>query len=377
MPANYLETGAFVISKRSAVTKTSRIGKKVDIFEISENEAIDVDTFIDLYAVGEILNQKKVAIYVNGNNQRGTGHIYRALELADEFLTKPDIYYDINQTDKILFGTTTHNLIPVNGIAELYQIIKEKQYTIVINDILATSIDYMIGLRCVLPKNGKIVNFEDEGEGASNADLVFNALYADDIASNVYGGEKYYIAPKIFLMYKPIKIANTVKTIFISFGGADPQNYTDRVLKIISKDKYNNYNFVIALGRAKQNVNELLKYNDYKNIEVLFDVENMPELMIRCDIGMTSRGRTSYELAMLGIPPIVLSQNKREEGHGFVCDENGFRYMGTNPSDHMIESTLDMYITMSKQDRENLQEKLLSRDLKNGRKRVIRLIQNL
>ena len=109
----------------------------------------------------------------------------------------------------------------------------------------------------------------------------------------------------------------------------------------------------------------------------MFDVENMPELMIRCDIGMTSRGRTSYELAMLGIPPIVLSQNKREEGHGFVCDENGFRYMGTNPSDHMIESTLDMYITMSKQDRENLQEKLLSRDLKNGRKRVIRLIQNL
>lgn len=377
LPANYLETGAFIVSKRSVVTEFSRIGEKLDIFEVSENEAVDVDTFIDLYAVGEILNQKKVAIYVNGNNQRGTGHIYRALELADEFLTKPDIYYDINQTDRALFGTTTHNLIPVNGIAELYQIIKEKKYTLVINDILATSIDYMIGLRSVLPENGKIVNFEDEGEGASNADLVFNALYADDIASNVYGGEKYYIAPKIFLMYNPIKIADTVKTVFISFGGADPQNYTDRLLKIISKNKYKNYNFIIAIGRAKQNVDELLKYNDYENIEVLFDVKNMPELMSRCDISMTSRGRTSYELAMLGIPPIVLSQNKREEGHGFVCDENGFMYMGTDPSDHMIESALDMYITMPKEDRESLQKKLLSSDLKNGRKRVIRLIQNL
>ena len=235
----------------------------------------------------------------------------------------------------------------------------------------------MIGLRSVLPENGKIVNFEDEGEGASNADLVFNALYADGIASNVYGGEKYYIAPKIFLMYNPIKIAETVKNVFISFGGADPQNYTDRLLKIISKEKYKKYNFVIALGRAKQNVDELLKYNEYENIEVLFDVNNMPELMSKCDISMTSRGRTAYELAMLGIPPIVLSQNKREEGHGFVCDENGFMYMGTNPSDHMIESALDMYITMPKEDRENLQEKLLSSDLKNGRKRVISLIQNL
>lgn len=103
----------------------------------------------------------------------------------------------------------------------------------------------------------------------------------------------------------------------------------------------------------------------------------MPELMRECDISMTSRGRTAYELAMLGIPAIVLSQNKREEGHGFVCDENGFMYMGTNPSDHMIESTLDMYLSMPLDDRKNLQKKLLEADLKTGRKRVISMIQNL
>ncbi len=103
----------------------------------------------------------------------------------------------------------------------------------------------------------------------------------------------------------------------------------------------------------------------------------MPELMNECDVSITSRGRTAYELAILGIPPIVLSQNTREEGHGFVCDENGFMYMGTNPSDHMIESALDMYITMPKEDREQLHNRLLASDLKNGRKRVISLIQNL
>ena len=45
-----------------------------------------------------------MAIYVNGNNKRGVGHIYRALEIADEFYVKPDIYYDINQTDPLIFG---------------------------------------------------------------------------------------------------------------------------------------------------------------------------------------------------------------------------------------------------------------------------------
>lgn len=377
LPANYMETGAFVISKRSVVSENSRIGQSLDVYEVSENEAIDVDTFIDLYAVGEILNEKKIAIYVNGNILRGTGHIYRALELADEFLSKPDIYYDRNQTDRALFGKTTHNLIPVNGIVELFNIVKEKQYNVFINDILATSLDYMIGLRSVMPDNGKIINFEDEGEGAGQADLVFNALYSEQAGGIIYGGEKYYIAPKIFLMYKPVDIRANVEKVFISFGGADPQNYTDRLFHIITKKKYKNLHFVVVLGRAKQNVDALMEYNKIENIEVYFDVKNMPELMSKCDVALTSRGRTAYELAILGIPPIVLSQNAREEGHGFVCDENGFMYMGTNPSDHMIESTLDMYITMPKKDRQGLQEKLLQNDLKNGRKRVTRLIQNL
>ena len=146
---------------------------------------------------------------------------------------------------------------------------------------------------------------------------------------------------------------------------------------ITSKEKYNKYEFIIAIGRAKNNVDALLQYNSYDNIEVLYDVRNMPDLMRKCDVSMTSRGRTAYELAMLGIPAIVLSQNKREEGHGFVCDENGFMYMGTNPSNHMIESTLDMYLSMPIEDRRNIQEQLLKADLKNGRKRVISMIQNL
>lgn len=377
LPANYMETGAFVVSRREVVTENSRIGKKVDVYEVSEKEAIDVDTFVDLYIVGEILNEKKVAIYVNGNTLRGTGHIYRALELADEFLSKPDIYYDSNQTEKALFGKTTHNLIPVNGIVELFQRVKENKYTVFINDILATSLDYMIGLRSVMPEDGKIINFEDVGEGAGRADLVFNALYDEQVVGNIFAGEEYYIAPKIFLMYKPIKIQERVQKVFISFGGADPQNYTDRLFSIITKVKYKDLKFIIALGRAKQNVGALMEYNKVENIDVYFDVKNMPELMSKCDVALTSRGRTAYELAILGIPPIVLSQNVREEVHGFVCDENGFLYLGTNPSDHMIESTLDMYITMPKEDRQGLQKKLLQNDLKSGRKRVIRLIQNL
>lgn len=376
LPPCYFETGAFVISKFSAVTPNTRIGKIVDVYNLSEEESIDVDTFEDLQIVKHILKKQKVAIYVNGNNKRGIGHIYRALEIADEFTCKPDIYYDLNQTDVKVFGSTTHNLIPVNGIAELFKICEKEKYTIFINDILTTSLDYMIGIKTVLP-NAKIINFEDDGEGQIKADLVFNALLSHNDLPNVYAGEKYYISGKSFMFYNPIEIKEKVEKVFIAFGGADPQNYSDRLLKIISKKEYKDINFVVVLGRAKYNIEELLEYNNYDNIEVLYDIKNMPEIMSSCDVAITSRGRTGYELAILGIPSIAMAQNEREEKHGFVCNENGFTYIGLNPDDEIIESNLRMYLNMSKKNRQRFHDMLISHDLKNGRERVMKLIDNL
>lgn len=376
LPACYMETGAFVISKSNVISSSSRIGAKVDIFEVPEDESQDIDTFEDLRSVASTLSKQKVAIYVNGNNKRGTGHIYRALEIADEFYVKPDIFFDTNQTDISIFGNTKHNLIPVDGIAELYQICKENQYTIFINDILTTSIDYMIGLRTVMP-NVKIINFEDDGEGVLKADLVFNALFSEECLPQIKAGEKYYISGKTFMFYQPISINKEVKRVFISFGGADPQDYSDRLLRIICKPEYTDYTFVVVLGRAKHNVQELMEYNKYENIEVLYDVANMPEVMSNCDIGITSRGRTGYELALLGIPSIAMAQNKREEKHDFVSNENGFSYIGLNPTDEIIESTLQMYLKMSLESRQRFQGMLLSHDLRNGRKRVMGLINSL
>lgn len=43
----YIVTGAFVISKASVVTEKTRIGAKVDVFEVPERESQDVDTFSD------------------------------------------------------------------------------------------------------------------------------------------------------------------------------------------------------------------------------------------------------------------------------------------------------------------------------------------
>ena len=79
----------------------------------------------------------------------------------------------------------------------------------------------------------------------------------------------------------------------------------------------------------------------------------------------------------MGIPTISMAQNHREERHGFVSMEHGFNYLGLAPSDTIIESNLNLYLNMNSNDRKEMQKKLLSNDLKSGRKRVMSLINNL
>ena len=373
LPPNFLETGAFVISKYSVVKPTSRIGKRISVFELNQEEAIDVDCFEDLVLVKRAFENKKIAIYANGNNEIGLGHVYRALELADEFDTKPDIFYNKHITDCKVFGNTKHNLLPINGIEELIQNCKKNQYSVFINDILSTDKMYIDSLRKAMP-NCKIINFEDCGNGAKYADIVFNALLGKSLLKNVKYGEQYYICGKTFLFHEPIKIKKDARKVLITFGGADPMNYTDRILKIISREEYNGILFIVALGKAKKNIDALMKYNKSKNIKVIYDVKNMAELMSEVDVAITSRGRTGYELAILGVPTLSMAQNAREELHDFMSDKNGFIYLGLNPKNEEIKSAFDKLISSSKEERLKLQKNMLSHDLKHGRERVMALI---
>lgn len=372
----FVETGAFLITKSCFITSETRIGKKVELFELDGDEAIDIDTFGDLKQAENVLARKKTAFFVNGNNSIGLGHISRVLQIADELFTKPDIYFDSTKTDISVFGITTHNLMPVNGELEFFQAIAREKYDVVINDILSTSDTYMKKLKEFAPTT-RVINFEDEGTGAPYADCVINALYETGIHENLYTGSSYYIVPKLFLLYSPIEIKKIVTNVLVSFGGADPNNYTEQVLKIITKPEFSKVHFYIVLGKAKQNVDKLLEFNKYEHIDVLYDINNMPEIMMRCDIAITSRGRTGFELAVLGIPSISIAQNEREAKHDFMCSVNGFSYLGIKPDLSVIEQELYKYINFTVDERKQLQHKMLVNDLRNGRKNVLELINTV
>lgn len=376
LPPLYQEAGAFQITRAACITPESRLGADTRLFVLPDEEGVDVNTFGDLKQVESTICRQRVAFFVNGNNDMGLGHIYRVLELADEFGSRPDIYFDARQTDPSVFGVSPHRIIPVDGEEGLLAALRKKQYDVLINDVLSTTREFMEALRKAAG-NAVIVNFEDDGAGAALADTVINALFESSEQPNAHTGYPYFIASKLFLMHEPIQIREHVANVLVTFGGADPNGYMEQLLALAELPEFAHIRFRMVVGRAKQNAQDLLTASYPEHIELIYDTQNMAELMNWADVAVTSRGRTGYELALMGVPFLSLAQNAREEKHTFLREENGVLYLGRQPGSGKIREALKKLVDSSAKERRQLQNKLLSHNLREGRQHVLQLIQEV
>ncbi|MFA4646581.1 glycosyltransferase [Pyrococcus kukulkanii] len=334
LPKKYKETGAFLITKREFITKDSRFGRNIGIFILDEIEGLDIDTPIDWLIAETFLRRLKILFVVNGNEKIGMGHIYRTLTLADRFIGHEVLFltYESNEQAIKVIHDAGYQVI-VTSKDNLIKRIAEIHPDIVINDILDTDFGYIKKLKEL---GVFVVNFEDLGEGADEAHLVFNALYEKTNPNpNHRFGYEYECLNEKFYLYSPIEFRDPPKTLFISFGGVDQNNLTCKVLQLVPEifSETSIERVITVIGPGYSHKAELItllnRLNTWKeHIEVHQNVKNMPRLMRRADIAITSNGRTIYELTAMGIPTISIAQNDRETLHLFARYHRGIKYLG-------------------------------------------------
>jgi spore coat polysaccharide biosynthesis predicted glycosyltransferase SpsG len=100
--------------------------------------------------------------------------------------------------------------------------------------------------------------------------------------------------------------------------------------------------------------------------------------MFDADIAFSSAGRTIYELALMCTPSIVMAQNERELSHFFASAEHGFVHlgMGKDASEQDILNAFEGLVT-SHGKRNSMSMLMRRHDIKNGSKRVVKLIKDL
>lgn len=378
LPPNYIEAGAFMITRRGYVTENSRIGENLSVFPISEDKGIDIDNKNDWLLAESILDRKKVIFRVDGYAELGMGHIYNCITMAFA-LIEHDILIVIKESSVEGIQKIKETNFPYKIIRderEIDSIIDEYKPDIWVNDCLNTNSKYIKYLKS---KISRVVTIEDLGGGTKYADAVINALYTDgDLkGENVYSGWKYVCLREEFQLVKHREFHENVETVIIMFGGTDPSNYNKLLYDIIKKlsENYEGivFNFLVGIGYNTEK-NGLLSIPE-KNIYVYSNVSRVSRYMKEADLAITSQGRTIFELACMGIPAIVFSQNNREALHSFANMGNGFLNLGTSEtiSEKMIENTLS-WLVHTPVIRKNMHELMLKYPLKSGIDNVKRLI---
>lgn len=370
LPVEYRETGAVLATKRKVMTESNRLGSNLSIFEVDKYESVDIDSRMDWWIAEKLLKMKKIVIRVDGYKEIGLGHIYRTLTLANHIIDHEVIFLmderhelGINLVKEKNFKVELFTGSPIPKMLEL-------EPDIIINDILDTDKEYILTLK----KIGKVFNFEDLGEGAEFADGVFNALYPGTVpADNFYTGEKYYCARPEFMLIKPKVIEEKVQNVLITFGGTDPNNLTLKALKALSiLDANFEINVILGPGYSHDIESEVSHFN---NIKIHKHVNNMAEHMYNADIIFSSAGRTMYEIAMVGTPAVIISQNYRELTHLFGHSYNGFMNLGIHhevSEQKIADSFTRLYSEINL--RKVMNKRMLQHNLKQGIDRVLSII---
>ncbi len=349
------------------------------VYELS-SDLIEIHSYQDWWVCEKLLNRKRIVFRVIGDEEVGMGHVHRALTLAHE-VTDHEVRFVCEQKS---WGVVNQLAgydywLGVYGPEEIEDKIIKLKPDLVINDILDTQREYVQTLQ----RNGiRVVSFEDFGDGVGYADLVINELYDEPTihGGNIIWGRDYFFVREEFNDALPNDFNVEVEKILITFGGADPNDLTRKVLrKIISFCKKNNIKIQIITGPAYKYINELEK--EVQQLEGL-DIDYthatgiMSHIMEQTQVAITSNGRTVYELAHMNIPSIVMSHHEREITHRFTNEKNGFIHLGVFKGTETEKNILPALklLVQDKQYRRKLYDRLKPFEFSHNKEKIIRMI---
>ncbi len=275
--------------------------------------------------------KKKVAIYVAETDGKGTYPARRANIIAHALADTVDIIFisekDVTDTPKG-FPTVT-----IDRKLTLVQALTTVKPDLLLRDSGSTQREDVDKIKRIVPS---IIHFDDFGDGGLSADLVFQTLYTDsnDQAPDHYVvGMASFIADEQFAAFKHIGLqkrpTRPLPHLVISFGDEDPGNLTYRALRHMLQLQIPLKVTVLVGKNYKHDVSELrMMALGRRNTFIQEQPDHVAEVLATADIVLCASGYMPYEIAVMGIPCVVLAQNDFEISLSFPKEQHGFIHLG-------------------------------------------------
>lgn len=302
-------------------------------YEIAER-MIEIRSYEDWWLCEKLLNRRRIVFRVIGSSTHGMGHIFRCLALAHE-ISDHEVRFVCDRESEVAAAKLAgyDYWLGVYDKSEIEQEIVALRPNLVVNDILDTDAAYVRRLR---DQGIRVVNFEDLGSGAAEADLTINDIYEAPVipGERIVWGHNWFFVRDEFADAHPHRFTDDVTTLLVTFGGTDPSDLTRKALHVVAPYcAARGIRIIVVTGEGYAHIDELeamIAETLQPNIIYTHATGVISHLMEQAQIAVSANGRTVYELAHMNVPAIVISHHEREDSHHFACEENGFLPLGVH-----------------------------------------------
>ena len=281
---------------------------------------------------------KSICFRVDASNSIGMGHLMECIALTVFFSQKKNnsfsiefIINDFPPLKKILsdyhvqvrtLGAVANEEEELHNLGKLLQ---DRKPDILICNLLNRSTIYYQKIRSLAHHTAVIL--DDEISCEIPADIVINFSILQD--PGFYSALKpvktqYCIGPAFMPLSDQFQnrwslsrdIPAVCTNIFINQGGSDPYGLTLKIIRSLELLDLNQTIYVI-MGDAITDLHrqELLAIQKVLKNRYIFEWgvshKRMLEVMEKCDLAITAAGNTLYELAIFGIPSIIICHHER------------------------------------------------------------------
>jgi spore coat polysaccharide biosynthesis predicted glycosyltransferase SpsG len=202
-------------------------------------------------------------------------------------------------------------------------------YDIIIIDTYWVTDEYI----AELSKHKFVVCIDDNALYNYSCDVLLNYCYNASELNFRFGekkpklllGGRYALLRKQFRAATSITPRKIAGRIFVCFGGTDMRNFTLPTIKMLRTIE--NVELSVVIGVGVEYTDELRAEN-YGNVAIYQNPENISEVMTSCDIAITSASTITFELAALGISTLVITMADNQENTARFLDDGYMKCLG-------------------------------------------------
>lgn len=258
-------------------------------------------------------------ICIEASHQRGMGHLFRGLHLAQALLgAGHQVLFAINR-DACSLAILEKHYFPYEVIDSYNEegwekrIIRDHAPDWWINDRLNTSVAHA---RAIRSTGCALATFDDHGEGASLAAYNFLAmdLCPERVFPNGRYGPDYIILNQEIDSYKEKRIyRNGYEMIVVTFGGSDTYGVTPRVVRLLGTVNRDVAIHIVA-GPNFRNHDELTDavHESGRPFIIHNQVADLVAMLAEADLVICAGGITLFEAAALGVPALTVANEPHE-----------------------------------------------------------------